>query len=156
MFLSPLQAHRKHAEYLNKKIDMYDELAIVVEKDTATGGFSKSYVDLEHEPDNGDSAEFVADNVEEGVVEKGKNAVESSTIGSGISKSCKRGRAASNADESVLTDLSDQLKEIVVGGIYRVFCIVRRIQLSKLCICTIQIPYVGIIFVHHGGGMANT
>ena len=115
MFLSPLQAHQKHAEYLNKKIDMYDELAIVVEKDTATGGFSKSYVDLEHEPDNGDSVEFVTDNVEEGVVEKGKNAVESSTTGSGISKSRKRGRAASNADESVLTDLSDQLKEIAVA-----------------------------------------
>ena len=114
-FLSPLQAHRKHAEYLNKKIDMYDELAIVVGKDTATGGFSKSYVDLEHEPDNGDSAEFVTDNVEECVVEKGKNAIESSTIGSGISKSRKRGRVASNADESVLTDLSDQLKEIAVA-----------------------------------------
>ena len=66
---------------------MYDELAIVVRKDTATGGFSKSYMDLEHESDNGDNAEFVADNVEKGVVEKGKNAVESSTTGSGISKS---------------------------------------------------------------------
>ena len=114
-FLSPLQAHRKHAEFLNKKIDMYDELAIVVGKDTATGGFSKSYVDLEHEPDNGDSAEFVADNVEEGVVEKGKNTVESSTTGSGISKSRKRKHSTSNADESVLTDLSDQLKEIDVA-----------------------------------------
>ena len=94
---------------------MYDELAIVVGKDTAIGGFSKSYVDLEHAPDNGDSAEFVADNVEECVVEKGKNTVESSTTGLGISKSRKRGRAASNADESVLTDLSDQLKEIAVA-----------------------------------------
>ena len=114
-FLSPLQAHRKHAEYLNKKIDMYDELAIVVGKDTATGGFSKSYVDLEHEPDNSDSDEFVTDNVEEGVVEKGKNTVESSTTGSEISKSRKRKHGASNADESVLTDLSDQLKEIAVA-----------------------------------------
>ena len=75
-FLSPLQAHQKHAEYLNKKIEMYDELAIVVGKDTTTGGFSKSYVDLEHELDNGGSAEFATDNVEEVVVEKGKNAVE--------------------------------------------------------------------------------
>ena len=106
-FFSPLQAHRKHADYLNKKIDFYDELAIVVGKDTATGGFSKSYVDLENEPDNGDSTEFVADNVEEGEVEKGKNAVESFTIGSGISKSRKRARAPSTADDSVLTDLSD-------------------------------------------------
>ena len=102
-------------EYLNKKIEMYDELAIVVGKDTAMGGFSKSYVDLEHEPDNRDSAKFVTDNVEEGVVKKGKNAVESSTTGSRISKSYKRGRVASNADDSVLTDLSDQLKEIVVA-----------------------------------------
>ncbi|KAK4568690.1 hypothetical protein RGQ29_004192 [Quercus rubra] len=114
-FLSPLQVHRKHTEYLNKKIDFYDELAIVVRKDTATGGFSKSYVDIENEPDNGDSAEFVVDNVEEGVVEKGKNAVKSSTIGSGISKSRKRGCAPFNADDGVLTDLSDQLKEIAVA-----------------------------------------
>ncbi|XP_075650260.1 uncharacterized protein LOC142620845 [Castanea sativa] len=110
-----VMAHRKHAEYLNKKIEMYDELAIVVGKDTATGSFSKSYVDIENEPDNGDSIEFVEDNVEEGVVDKGKNAVESSTTGSGISKSRKRGRAPSNTDDSVLTDLSDQLKEITVA-----------------------------------------
>ena len=94
---------------------MYDELAIVVEKDTATGGFSKSYVDLENEPDNSDSVEFVTDNVEEGVVEKGKNTIESSTTRLGISKSRKRKQSVSNADESVLTDLSDQLKEIAVA-----------------------------------------
>ena len=77
---------------------MYDELAIVVGKDTATGGFSKSGVDLEHEPHNADeSAEYVADNVEEDVVEKGKNTVESSTTGSGISKSRKRKHSVSNA-----------------------------------------------------------
>nr|POE81097.1 hypothetical protein CFP56_62279 [Quercus suber] len=110
-----VMAHRKHAEYLNKKIEMYDELTIVVGKDIATGGFFKSYVDIENELDNGDNAEFVADNVEEGVVEKRKNAVESSTTRSGISKSRKKGRAHSNADDSVLTDLSDQLKEIVVA-----------------------------------------
>ena len=91
-------------EYLNKKIEMYDELAIVVGKDTAMGSFSKSYVDIKNESDNG----------EEGVVDKGKNAVESSTIGSGISKSCKRW-CAPPSDDSVLTDLSDQLKEIAVA-----------------------------------------
>ena len=84
-------------------------------KDIATGGFSKSYVDLENEPDNGDSAEFVSDNVEEGEVKKGKNAVESSTTGSGISKSRKRARAPSTADDSMLTDLSDQLRDIAVA-----------------------------------------
>ena len=33
---------------------MYEELAIVVGKDTATSGFSKSYVDIENEPNIGD------------------------------------------------------------------------------------------------------
>ena len=56
---------------------------------------------------------MVADNREEGVVDKGKNVVESFTIGSTISKSRKRGRAPLS-DDSVLTNLSDQLKEIVV------------------------------------------
>ena len=95
-------------------IEMYDELAIVMGKDIATGSFSKSYVDIGNEPDNGDSTEFVADNGEEGVVDKGKNAVESSTIGSGISKSRKRW-GARPSDDSVLIDLSDQLKEIAMA-----------------------------------------
>ena len=72
------------------------------------------YVDIENEPNNGDNTEFVADNGEEGVVDKGKNAVESSTTGLGISKSCKRG-CAPPSDDSVLTNLSDQLKEIAVA-----------------------------------------
>ncbi|XP_075654906.1 uncharacterized protein LOC142625083 [Castanea sativa] len=113
--LKTYQEEVMHAEYLNKKIEMYDKLAIVMEKDTATCSFSKSYVDIENELDNGDNTEFVADNVEEGVVEKGKNAVKSSTTGSGISKSRKRGCAPSNNDDSVLTDLSYQLKEIAVA-----------------------------------------
>ena len=93
---------------------MYDELTIVMGNDTTTSSFSNSYVDIENEPDNGDSTKFVANNGEEGVVDKGKNAVESSTTGSGISKSRKRGRAPPS-DDSVLIDLSDQLKEIAVA-----------------------------------------
>ena len=58
----------------------------------------------------------MANNGKEGVVdkgEKGKNAVESSTTGSTVSKFCKRCRAPPS-DDSVLTDLFDQLKEIAV------------------------------------------
>ncbi|XP_075640196.1 uncharacterized protein LOC142611931 [Castanea sativa] len=69
-----VMAHRKHAEYLNKKIELYDELAIVVGKDTATGSFAKSYVDIDTEQDNGESTEN-ADNGEDGVVDKGKNVL---------------------------------------------------------------------------------
>ena len=57
---------------------------------------------------------MVANNKEEGVVDKGKNVVESSTTGSTISKSRKRG-CAPPSDDSVLTDLFDQLKEIAVA-----------------------------------------
>ena len=36
-----IQAHPSHANFLNKKIEMYDELALVVGKDMATRSFSK-------------------------------------------------------------------------------------------------------------------
>ena len=111
-FLSPLQKHRKHAEFFNKRIEMYDDLAVVVGKDMATDSFAKSYIDLDTQQDNGDDIEIVADNGEEGVMdkgEKGKNVVELSTTGSTVLKSHKRGHAPPN-DDSVLTDLSDQFK----------------------------------------------
>nr|POE74888.1 hypothetical protein CFP56_22086 [Quercus suber] len=96
---------------------MYDELAIVVGTNMATRSFAKSYVDLNTQQENGDDIKIVADNGKEGLVDKGekeKNVVESSTIGSTISKSHKRGHAPSS-DDIVLTDLFDQLKEIVVA-----------------------------------------
>jgi len=46
-FLSPLQVHCKHAKFLNKRIEMYDVLALVVGKDMAIGSFAKSYIDLD-------------------------------------------------------------------------------------------------------------
>nr|POF02112.1 hypothetical protein CFP56_56755 [Quercus suber] len=66
--------------------------------------------------ENGYDTDIVADNGEEGMVdkeEKGKNVVESSTIGSTISRSRKRG-CAPPSDDGVMTDLSYQLKEIAV------------------------------------------
>ena len=55
----------------------------------ATGSFTKSYVDLDIQQENGDDNEIVADNGKEGVVDKGekrKNVVESSTTESTTSK----------------------------------------------------------------------
>ena len=95
--------------FLNKKIEMYDELAIVVGKDMATGSFAKSYVDLDTRQKNDDDTEIVVDDGEEGVMDKGKkgkNAVKSFTTRSTVSKSCKRG-CAPPIDDSVLTDLSN-------------------------------------------------
>ena len=63
-----------------------------VSKDMDTDNFAKSYVDLDTQQENGDDTKIVADNGEEGVVdkgEKGKNKVESSTIRSTVSNSRK-------------------------------------------------------------------
>ena len=51
---------------------MYNELVIVVGKDMATGSFAKSYVDIDTQQDNGEDIEIVANNREEGVVDKGR------------------------------------------------------------------------------------
>lgn len=95
-------------------IEMYDELSIFVEKDMAIDSFAKSYVDLDSKQQNIDDTENVADNGEDGVVDKGKNVVQSSTMGSTISKSHKRSRAPP-IDDSVFIDLSKQLKEIAMA-----------------------------------------
>ena len=40
------QAHPNHAQFLNKKIEMFDKMALVVGKDMATRGFSKGVCDI--------------------------------------------------------------------------------------------------------------
>ncbi|GAV60387.1 LOW QUALITY PROTEIN: Myb_DNA-bind_3 domain-containing protein, partial [Cephalotus follicularis] len=37
----------QHEKYLNRKIEMYDEMALVVSKDMATGSFAKSFVNVD-------------------------------------------------------------------------------------------------------------
>nr|POE91226.1 hypothetical protein CFP56_40468 [Quercus suber] len=64
--------------------------------------------------DNLDDTENVVDNGEDVVVDKGKNVVESSTIGSKISKYRKRSRPPP-IDDSVYTNLFEQLKEIAMA-----------------------------------------
>ena len=61
-FLSPLQAYHKYVEFWNKRIEMYDELTIVMGKDMVIGNFVKSYIDVE----------IMGDNGEKGVVDKGE------------------------------------------------------------------------------------
>uniref|UniRef100_A0A2N9EPH5 DDE Tnp4 domain-containing protein n=1 Tax=Fagus sylvatica TaxID=28930 RepID=A0A2N9EPH5_FAGSY len=46
MYDEAVVAHPSHANFLNKKIEMYDELALVVGKDMATGSFSKGVTDV--------------------------------------------------------------------------------------------------------------
>ncbi|XVE62185.1 hypothetical protein DITRI_Ditri06bG0098100 [Diplodiscus trichospermus] len=41
------RAHIHHEKYLNKKIEMYDEMTLIVGKDIATISFAKSFADLD-------------------------------------------------------------------------------------------------------------
>ena len=50
------QAHPSHEKFLNKKIEMFDEMTIVVGKDMATGCFAKSFSDIDMEASNGNSS----------------------------------------------------------------------------------------------------
>ena len=47
-FLFPLQAHHKHAKFLNKMIEMYDKLALVVGKDMAQAALLNHTLILTH------------------------------------------------------------------------------------------------------------
>ncbi|KAK4563674.1 hypothetical protein RGQ29_005997 [Quercus rubra] len=44
--LKMITAHPNHAQFLNKKIEMFDKMALVVGKDMATRGFSKGVGDI--------------------------------------------------------------------------------------------------------------
>ncbi|PPD73907.1 hypothetical protein GOBAR_DD29169 [Gossypium barbadense] len=48
-------AHKKYEPFLNKSIDHYDEMALVVGKDMATGSFSRTFVDIDLDDANQDS-----------------------------------------------------------------------------------------------------
>nr|POE80588.1 hypothetical protein CFP56_14996 [Quercus suber] len=66
-----VMTHRKYAKFLNKRIEMYDELALIVGKDMATSSFTKSCVNLDTQQENGDDTENMAGSSKEGVVDKG-------------------------------------------------------------------------------------
>ncbi|KAK5818341.1 hypothetical protein PVK06_023276 [Gossypium arboreum] len=38
-------AHKKYEPFLNKSIDHYDEMALIVGKDMATGSFARTFAD---------------------------------------------------------------------------------------------------------------
>ncbi|KAH1098062.1 hypothetical protein J1N35_014983 [Gossypium stocksii] len=50
-----VQAHKKYEPFLNKSIDHYDEMALVVGKDMATGSFTKTFADIDLDDGNQDS-----------------------------------------------------------------------------------------------------
>ncbi|PPS17553.1 hypothetical protein GOBAR_AA03013 [Gossypium barbadense] len=72
-------AHKKYESFLNKSIDHYDEMALVVGKDMATGSFSRTFADIDLDDDNQDSMPIDYENEEIEELGKIANALEQFT-----------------------------------------------------------------------------
>ncbi|MFQ6629221.1 hypothetical protein Gotur_008297 [Gossypium turneri] len=59
-----LMAHKKYEPFLNKSIDHYDEMALVVGKYIGTGSFSRTFADIDLDDGNQDSVPVGCDNEE--------------------------------------------------------------------------------------------
>ncbi|MFQ6643009.1 hypothetical protein Gotur_017605 [Gossypium turneri] len=57
-----VMAHKKYEPFLNKSIDYYDEMALVVGKDMATGSFARTFADIDLDDGNQDSVSIDCDN----------------------------------------------------------------------------------------------
>ncbi|MBA0852178.1 hypothetical protein Goshw_002086 [Gossypium schwendimanii] len=84
--------HKKYEPFLNKSIDHYDEMALVVGKYMAIGSFSKKTVDIDLDDGNQDLVPINCDNEE---VEEVRTKVSSSDT-----SKCKR----KNTQESVVDE----------------------------------------------------
>ncbi|PPD92929.1 hypothetical protein GOBAR_DD10135 [Gossypium barbadense] len=59
-----VMAHKKYELFLNKNIDHYDEMALVVGKNMATGSFARTFADIDLDDGNEDSMPVDCDNEE--------------------------------------------------------------------------------------------
>ncbi|XP_012436923.2 uncharacterized protein LOC105763293 [Gossypium raimondii] len=87
-----VMAHKKYEPFLNKSIDHYDEMALVVGKDMATGSFSRTFADIDLDYGNQDSVPVDCDNEE-------ADEVRTNVSSSGTSK-----RKRKNVQESVVEE----------------------------------------------------
>ncbi|XP_057478792.1 uncharacterized protein LOC130766113 [Actinidia eriantha] len=108
VFDEEVAAHPNHEQFLSKKIELYDEMALVVGKEMATRSFAKSFTDTDYEraaESNYNSIDFGA-NFEE--ASKGKQIGTSSEISSQARSHRKRTR---DEDDSY-DKLSEQIGEV--------------------------------------------
>ncbi|XP_012462792.2 uncharacterized protein LOC105782539 [Gossypium raimondii] len=87
-----VMAHKKYEPFLNKSIDHYDEMALVVGKDMATGSFARTFADIDLDDGNQDSVSVDCDNEE-------AEEVRTNVSSSGTSK-----RKSKNVQESVVDE----------------------------------------------------
>ncbi|MFQ6646922.1 hypothetical protein Gotur_019044 [Gossypium turneri] len=70
-----VMAHKKYEQFLNKSINHYDEMTLVVDKDMETGSFARTFADIDLDDGNQDSEPIDCDNEE---IEKVRTKVSSS------------------------------------------------------------------------------
>ncbi|KAJ8429590.1 hypothetical protein Cgig2_008561 [Carnegiea gigantea] len=98
-----------HEEYLNKKIDMYDEMAIVVGKDVARGSGAKSFDDVDIKSLGVTNLEEKGDGDDEFVKENDKQLTSSAPLESRTSR--KRARD----DDLELQNISTRMAEVAIA-----------------------------------------
>ncbi|PPR88509.1 hypothetical protein GOBAR_AA32176 [Gossypium barbadense] len=87
-------AHKKYEPFLNKSIDHYDEMALVVGKDMAIGSFARTFADIDLDDDNQDSVPIDCGNEE-------TEEVRTNVSSSGTSKRKRKKAQESFIDEQI-------------------------------------------------------
>uniref|UniRef100_A0A803MAZ6 DDE Tnp4 domain-containing protein n=1 Tax=Chenopodium quinoa TaxID=63459 RepID=A0A803MAZ6_CHEQI len=98
-----LRGKSSHEKYLNQKIDMYEEIAIVAGKDMARGDFFKSFADIELSNESGQGQPT-------SMTENGPSKSDSAT--SSVPRQHHK-RTRGEDDTCDLQQISNQLEEVV-------------------------------------------
>ncbi|MFQ6653574.1 hypothetical protein Gotur_024902 [Gossypium turneri] len=87
-----MMAHKKYEPFLNKSIDHYDEMTLVVGKDMATESFARIFADIDLDDGNQDSVPIDCDDEE------------TEEVRTKVSSSCTSKRKRKNVQESVVDE----------------------------------------------------
>ncbi|KAK5818479.1 hypothetical protein PVK06_023416 [Gossypium arboreum] len=99
-----VMAYKKYEPFLNKSIDHYDKMALVVGKDMATGSFVRTFADIDLDDGNQDLVPIDYDNEE-------TKEVRIKVSSSGTSK-CKRKNAQKSVVDEQIKFVGEQLGKI--------------------------------------------
>ncbi|XP_052482937.1 uncharacterized protein LOC105784162 isoform X1 [Gossypium raimondii] len=120
-----VMAYKKYEPFLNKSFDHYDEMALVVGKDMATGSFVRTFADIDLDDGNQDSvlvdydneeAEEVRTNVSSsGTSKRKRKNVQESVVDEQIKFVGEQLGKIANALEQFTTDKTPQLYEQVMS-----------------------------------------
>ncbi|GMY32799.1 hypothetical protein FCV25MIE_28041 [Fagus crenata] len=99
-----------HEKFLNKKIEMYDELALVVGKDMATGSFSKGVTDIDRKGVN--DVDMSASNIIDLDNDLEEVSLKKQADSSTQTRSHRKRSHANMLDDTIFKDLSSQMGKI--------------------------------------------